>query len=453
MPPQIPPSPHGHAGHRGILENSPLPGSATSVSLKLISIISLWLLIVAASLGWNLEQAERHRERLALEAARSFFQLLVLTRRWNAEHGGVYVPVTEQTQPNPYLKDPDRDIQITNDLTLTKVNPAYMTRQLSELAQKNAGAQFHITSLNPIRPSNAALPWEADALRAFERGTKEFGQVFRGDDQWGYRYMAPLVTEKPCLKCHADQGYREGDIRGGISVTLPRLTSPNSWALIGSHIGIALCGTLLILVMGRLLIRAYDGLRRQAVFDALTRIPNRRFFIEQLVHEMRRGRREHLPLALLICDIDYFKGYNDTFGHQAGDVCLQRVAELLQGCLRRGGDFCARYGGEEFVVILPSTELSGAARIGEQIRSALVELGIPHPVSPHRVITLSIGVACDRAGEQDHEALIRDADEALYRAKEQGRNRVEIQATPLTKHKGQPSAAAIQGDLSHPSEP
>lgn len=431
MTPLEPSPPLGGASYSGALADINAPGGDIKIRLKLSLVVVLWLLIVSASLPWNLEQAERHREDLALEAARSFFGLLVLTRQWNAEHGGVYVPVSEDTPPNPYLKDPRRDISLGNGLVLTKVNPAYMTREISKLASKGRGVTFHITRLSPIRPGNAALPWEAAALRSFDRGVKEVGETFRTGDQWGYRYMAPLVTEKACIECHSDQGYRQGDIRGGISVTLPQLAPIPFWALVGSHFGVALAGVVLILVMGRLLVRAYDSLRRQAVFDALTSIPNRRFFVEQLVHELRRGHREHAPLALLICDIDYFKGYNDTFGHQAGDTCLQAVAALLQRHLRRGGDFCARYGGEEFVVILPNTGPPGAIRIAEQIRSALAELDLRHPVSPHRVVTISIGVAHDSLCEMDHEALIRSADEALYRAKDLGRNRVEIQS-PLT---------------------
>ncbi|MBK1718280.1 diguanylate cyclase [Thiocystis violacea] len=425
------PSELGTSSYSGAQDRTDPARVGVRIWLKLVLILVSWVLIVAGSLGWNLRQADRHRENLALETARSFFDLLVLTRHWNAQHGGVYAPITQDTQPNPYLKDPRREIPVTDDLTLTKINPAFMTRQLAELAAEGKGVQFRITSLKPIRPANHALPWEAEALRAFEDGAEEWGQLFKAGDQWGYRYMAPLITERPCLKCHEDQGYALGDVRGGISVVLPALLPVPVAALVGSHLSIALAGILVILVMGRLLARAYDRLRRQAVFDALTSIPNRRFFIEQLVHELRRGRRERMPLSLLICDIDYFKGYNDTFGHQAGDRCLCAVAELLRDSLHRGSDFCARYGGEEFVVVLPNTDLAGAVRIGEQIREAIAGLGIRHPASPHGVVTISIGVADDVAGEHDHEELIHRADEALYRAKELGRDRVEVHGSGL----------------------
>ncbi|MGQ9830975.1 MAG: diguanylate cyclase, partial [Thermochromatium sp.] len=194
-----------------------------------------------------------------------------------------------------------------------------------------------------------------------------------------------------------------------------------------SHGLIALVGLGVILVLGCRLVRAYERLCRQAVFDDLTGIPNRRFFIEQLAHEFKRGRREQVPLSLLICDIDDFKGYNDTFGHQAGDRCLRAVADLLRASLQRGSDFCARYGGEEFVVVLPNTTLKGALRVAERIRAAVADLGMWHPASPRGIVTISIGVAevSGDAHDPDHESLLRRADEALYRAKEHGRNRVE----------------------------
>lgn len=397
------------------------------MGVKIVAVVLIWLLLVGLSLIWNLQRAEQSQEHLALETARSFFELLVISRRWNARHGGVYVPVTRDTRPNPYLDVSRRDIPVDDDLTLTMINPAFMTRQLGELATDGNGVQFHITSLDPLRPANAALPWEATALRQFEDGVEEVGHLVKTPQGWGYRYMAPLVTEEVCLKCHGDHGYEVGSVRGGISVTLPTVGMVPTTALVGTHGAIALVGIGVILILGLALKQAYARLRQQAVIDALTTIPNRRFFIEQLVHELRRGRREKVPLSLIICDIDYFKRYNDSLGHQAGDRCLVAVAKVLRESLRRGGDFCARYGGEEFVVVLPNTPLGGAMMVAETIRRAVSGLGLQHPQSPSGAVTISSGVACD-SGTLGYEGLIRAADEALYRAKDLGRDRVECAA-------------------------
>jgi len=161
----------------------------------------------------------------ALEAARiearATFHNHVLYRSWNTSHGGVYVPLTDKTQPNPYLKTADRDIQSLSGKKLTLINPAFMTRQVNELALQTFDYIGNITSLTPLRPENRADAWETDALNQFNRGTTEASAIQMIEGREYMRLMRPLVTEAPCLNCHAEQGYREGDIRGGISVAVP----------------------------------------------------------------------------------------------------------------------------------------------------------------------------------------------------------------------------------------
>jgi hypothetical protein len=132
----------------------------------------------------------------------------------------VYVPVTPTTPPNPWLEHPRRDLRTDDGRALTMVNPAYMTRQIAEIAQQAEGIQLHITSLKPIRPANAPDAWEASALKRFEAGTAEVIELIPGESPV-HRYMAPLRIREPCLQCHAKQGYALGQIRGGISVTMP----------------------------------------------------------------------------------------------------------------------------------------------------------------------------------------------------------------------------------------
>ncbi len=187
----------------------------------------IWLLVIfwtagiCVSLFWNLFQLKRGTEKMALTQARESFQKDILLRRWNSKYGGVYVPITEKSQPNPYLKVPERDIRTLSGRSLTLINPAYMTRQVYELQDMESGIKGHITSLNPIRPDNAADPWETEALKAFEQGETEVSSLFQLDDVKYLRLMRPLITEESCLKCHSVQGYRVGDIRGGISISVP----------------------------------------------------------------------------------------------------------------------------------------------------------------------------------------------------------------------------------------
>jgi len=179
-------------------------------------------LAVIVSLVWNILQVKQNTLEMARIQARVAYEKDIIYRRWNAGYGGVYVPVGEEAQPNPYLSDmAERDITTPSGRQLTLMNPAYMTRQAHELAEKESGVRGHITSLNPIRSENAADPWEAEALRAFERGETEISSVEQMQGRKYMRLMRPLITEKGCLKCHASQGYQEGEIRGGISVSIP----------------------------------------------------------------------------------------------------------------------------------------------------------------------------------------------------------------------------------------
>ena len=182
-----------------------------------------WTLILSASFAWYYEKQGEEAESVARAEARAAFGRDILYRRWAASHGGVYVPITEQAQPNPYLAHvTERDITTPSGRVLTLINPAYMTRQVYEFARgAESVGRGHLTSLNPLRPENLPDPWEARTLKAFERGVTEVFEVQNLDGVPQMRLMRPFVTEAPCLKCHAIQGYRDGDIRGGISVSIP----------------------------------------------------------------------------------------------------------------------------------------------------------------------------------------------------------------------------------------
>ncbi len=213
----------------------------------------LWLALIASLFFWNVKTTQDNHQQLAYQTARAFFDQIVLDRTWNAGHGGVYVPVTKATQPNPYLDDPQRDLNTENNIRLTKINPAFMTRQISEIAEKTNGIKFHITSLKPIRHENKATEQETKWLKLFEEGVKEKGQFTFRDGSFEYQYMAPLKTSKECLKCHGEDGYKEGDIRGGISVTLPFIRPIDYTSLIIGYGSAAMAGLLLIFSAGYLL--------------------------------------------------------------------------------------------------------------------------------------------------------------------------------------------------------
>jgi diguanylate cyclase (GGDEF)-like protein len=169
-----------------------------------------------------------------------------------------------------------------------------------------------------------------------------------------------------------------------------------------------------------------EHLSNLAIHDGLTGIYNRRYFDETLAREWKRTMREKAPLSLIMLDIDYFKKYNDTYGHQAGDECLRQVATTISGALRRPADMAARYGGEEFVVVLPNFKLENSAKFGETIRAKIEALKMEHKQSDaNPFITVSLGIASVVPSSiSSYEELVGAADKALYSAKNKGRNRV-----------------------------
>ena len=168
-------------------------------------------------------------------------------------------------------------------------------------------------------------------------------------------------------------------------------------------------------------------LQKLAALDGLTGIANRRRFDDTMRLEWQRGQRDQKPLSLMMCDVDFFKLYNDSFGHLAGDFCLKKVAAVLTEHLKRPADLAARYGGEEFAIILPETDLTGALIVAESCRRHLEQLAIENPQATTELssVTMSVGVACILPSpDSSTEELIRQADQALYAAKRGGRNRV-----------------------------
>lgn len=180
-----------------------------------------------------------------------------------------------------------------------------------------------------------------------------------------------------------------------------------------------------LLALTRKLDNANQELKRLTSIDSLTGIANRRHFGEVLLREWRRAMRQGEELSIVMCDIDFFKLYNDTYGPKCGDECLYRLAQALTGTMDRGGDLLARYGGEEFVAVMPGTSLNGARFVAEQMRQAISQLAIKHSGTQYKHLTASFGVASAVAmPEANPQDIVAAAELALVKAKNEGRNRV-----------------------------
>ncbi len=191
----------------------------TAIAVYAVPIV-IWAALVLWSYTWNIDGLKANSHNLALEKGRMVFSVIEATRMWNASHGGLYAPTTDVSPSNPYLAVKEKDIISPSGQPLTLINPAYMTRQLAAIMAMG-DINIHLTSLKPINPGNAPTEWERQSLLSFENGVKETLDTLSSSKGQSYAYMAPLLVKKPCMKCHAVQGYEVGDIRGGIRVSFP----------------------------------------------------------------------------------------------------------------------------------------------------------------------------------------------------------------------------------------
>ncbi|MFC1467333.1 response regulator [Verrucomicrobiota bacterium] len=291
-------------------------------------LLTLWTLIIAISLTWNHWHHQWGLEKTLQNVAKSHFEKDVLYRRWNAMHGGVYVPLSEHATPNSYLSNDERDITTLSGRKLTLINPAYMTRQVHKLAKQELNIQGHITSLNPIRPQNMPYPWEAEALREFERGESQYNSIRVIDGTERLLFMKPLITEQGCLKCHAHQGYQLGAIRGGISVSVP--TQPfreNSRGLLQaiylSHGVVWLLGSIGIFVSVAAL--------NKARLNAEEATAAKSEFLANMSHEIRTPMNAVLGFTEILKGSEFDpqkKSYINAI-HSAGHALLSMINDVL----------------------------------------------------------------------------------------------------------------------------
>jgi diguanylate cyclase (GGDEF)-like protein len=393
-------------------------------------ILSTSLVIALILSGIFLDMGIRTRQLINEEnliQARVLFNTIVLTRKWNAGYGGVYVEKTKDVVSNPYLKNPD--VKTVDGRVFTLRNPALMTREISALAEKEGLFKFHITSLKLMNPDNQPDRFEENALHQFEtRAAKEVSRTEVINNRTYFRYMAPLSVENACLPCHKHQDYAVGDVRGGISVSfdiedLRNKIRLNTFSII--FFGITTTTLLMGLIyffttrLIKKLVKARQTIEKIAITDELTGLYNRRHILSRFHEEFEKATRLGRDLSCIIADIDHFKTVNDKYGHQAGDAVLKEVAHRISQSIRIY-DILGRYGGEEFLIILPDTDIEQAWHFAERTRMQVKE----SPIMDNS-ITISLGVTCLQEGDQSIDNLIKRADDVLYKAKKAGRDRVE----------------------------
>ncbi len=385
-----------------------------------------WVALVAASATMEWQASARTAVRLAQEQARFAFAKDVVYRRWAAMQGGLYVVPSERTPPNPYLSThPARDLTTTAGRRLTLVNPAYMTRQVHELHSEK-GVRGHITSLNPINPGNAADPWETAALRQFESGVPEVSEVTAMGSGTYLRFMRPLVTEAACLSCHAAQGYRVGDVRGGLSVAVPfdgfaSAIDAQRRRLLATHVLIGLVG----------LAGLWGGNRRlRRSEQQLVESEGRH---RSLFEHMRQGAFRQAAGGRLVAvnasALEMFGLDRDTFlGRRADsaewDVVDEEGATVTPD--RFPSNVVARTGQAVAPTVLGiRDERSGARRWVEisAVPESSVRPGAPLEVAVtlHDITHSRLAEAALKASEQEHRALVEGLPDIVVRVDREGR--------------------------------
>lgn len=295
------------------------------------------------------------------------------------------------------------------------------------LAQKMTGATYSY-HLQLKASAQDAIAGHQQLIRRSLLGLLLASLALGAVTVWALLYIRRHIVKRINQLSHAMQAHLQGD-----AVPIPR-EGQDEISAMGNSFSVfvdARCQAERQLEEANEHLRQVNQeLEQLSVTDALTGVANRRSFDQQFAVEWQRALRDQRTLAVIMADVDLFKRFNDAFGHQKGDVCLQQVAQTMAAQLKRGGDLIARYGGEEFILLLPGLTLEQAAQLAEQIRSAVWSLNIPHHTPSGRV-TISLGVASAIPSREDRmESLIRDADSALYQAKEQGRDRVSLWPAP-----------------------
>ncbi len=290
----------------------------------LLSLFVGWSLLLVVLLCWNMRHMKKTNMVLAENNARMFWQKDMLYRAWNVLHGGVYVPVSTGTLPNPYLDIENRDVIIAGQ-KYTLMNPAYMFRQVAEIGRKETAIQGRITGLHPKVPENKPNPWEEKALRSFEHGAEEYLNVVQVDEKYFVHFMGPIKAEKGCLPCHKEIKNELGNVAGGISIIVPMENylmqyKKNVHKLRIAFLAIWLAGIGIICIMDSVIQKTINKLIRSeqqqsAVLDTMDRIGVGLYIVDKVF----RVRYANSTIT-------------KWFGHNVNELCCLPMREKERPC-------------------------------------------------------------------------------------------------------------------------
>ena len=406
------------------------------LNFKNIIIIS-WTLAVLASLSLSAINEYQQSVETARNVANANFDKDQAFRQWATTHGGVYVPVDmKRTPPSQYLEHiPERDITTESGRKLTLMNPAYMLRQMMEEYSGLYGAKGHITALEILNPISAPDEWEREALKKFQAdpSVDEIVELTTIDGESHMRLIRPMKVTEGCLNCHAHQkSYIGVKTAGGVSIIVPMSQIYN---LSFSSFRNTLLVHFLFWLVGMFIFRfvykkekiAEDKLKYIANHDSLTGLYNRHAYAEKIENVINLKKKE--SCALIFMDLDSFKTVNDSLGHTLGDILLEQVSRRIESEVK-GYEMFFRFGGDEFVLLLSNAkDKNYVETFVKEIHEALKK---PFMIKNYEVYTtVSIGISIYPDDAKDSESLLRNADVAMYNAKQLGRSRYSFYSSDM----------------------
>lgn len=403
--------------------------------LKILTMIGWTLTVLLSLLSAAFNQYQQSFET-ARNVARANFDKDQAFRRWATTHGGVYVPVDmKRTPPSPYLSHvPERDITTESGKKLTLMNPAYMLRQMMDEYSGLYGAKGHITALEMLNPNSAPDAWEKDALEKFRKDSsiKEIVELTTIGNKEHMRLIRPMEVTPGCLACHAHQpSYSKYKTVGGVSVTVPMqeiysLSIKSFKKTLLIHFLFWSVGMLLFRFVYKKEQKAKDELNYFANHDSLTGLPNRHAYTKKIT-ELVNSEDKESSFALVFMDLDNFKTVNDSLGHTLGDMLLKYVTQRLKDELPGYEEFY-RFGGDEFVLLFSNTQ--GKEVVENSVLKIHEILKKPFKLKNYEVYTtVSIGISIYPEDATDAETLLRNADVAMYDAKQSGRSNYSFYST------------------------
>ena len=409
-----------------------------------VSAIFLFTLFIIKYISDTKNEYQKISEKILFEQALTLYNSVVTMREWSSNHGAIYIKAHDNIKPNPYLID-NHTFTKDNEL-LIKINPAWMTRQISEMSNEKQKYYFKITSLNPMNPINAPDEFEKRALKYLQNNKNETYYTSMNKDR--YNFLGSLKVETSCLNCHSTQNYQLGDVIGGLRVSIPTDYYNEKNEIVESKANILYFVTFFTSIVFIIIItftihsiyvrelnilklnktleskvnqrtkelrEANKKLLKISTIDYLTNLSNRRHFFEIGSKAFLLAKRENKNISIICIDIDFFKQINDTYGHDIGDEVLKFVANKMIKSVRKS-DIVARTGGEEFTILLHNTDENSALIIAEKLRTSIENNNYTKDDLEVKV-TISLGISQLKGDDEELDFIISRADKALYIAK------------------------------------